>query len=873
MEILAATKKLKHLALAEETELIGSGAYDEIINTVESMMNLQITDTERVKEIEELVYSIEHVIQTYGVSKRHRAASQKQAKSEITTLCTKIKQFASPHHVVHMHYNINQQLITQNNNFVYKHEDGVPVGLDEEKDLIIQVLLADGSKVLDFLAISIWGHSGTGKMILANEIYKDTRIVDEFRHHRVKIRVSDNINPHDALLHVLKSFEDHVDDRYAAMPTINLEKCVSQHLQESRTLIVLEDVRSIDDWRMLPSVLRAKDCRILFTTRAREVAESITHTVYIHQKRPLNVVNSWTLLKNIVWPEMDPGAEIEPAKERMGTQMVKLCEGIPGAIVALAKQLKGKNPSEWETVQKNARRYLSQVMAPSYGELLDDQKLYFLYLGHFREDPQIEPEKLSHLWELEGLISSQSYGSEMTTFDITQERLMVLDQKRMIDVRQIIEVIKSCSLVGLMGDMCLSKAEETGFLKVLDLQMSTGDHNQPSFSYSKTRRLVIYLGKYDARVTPELAPNLWSLRIIRVHNHQQLEEFVWPSIIMSNIKKFKGLRILDFGRVDFPKGKLPGGIFDLPFLRYLSFEGCFLTELPSSISNLSYLQVLDLRIKDTCNIILPDVLQKMGRLQHLYLPRAFQSQNKKKLRLDGLAKLQTLKNFNSKLCEIHDLFKLKKLQNIDAKVEGSLEDLKSITDLMKNTDHDQMWLRSSIEVKNFDCYTETKHIVFRELLKSGVPPILSFQGHIGQLPPHDDISQSFTEIVLHSTQLVIDPMTTLEKLVKLRLLVLDDDAFQGEKMVCSAAGFPELKHLQLSRLFNFKEWKVEMLAMPRLSHLKIEHCNKLETLPDNSEFLDSLHEFKMIKMPKPFTQKVSQRYENVKSTPSLIILD
>lgn len=300
MEILAATMKLKHLALAEETELIGSEAYNEIIDTVESMMNLQITDTERVKEIEELVYSIEHVIQTYGVFKRHRAASQKQAKSEITTLCTKIKQFA-------YYNNNNQQLITQNNNFVYKHEDSVVVGLGEEKELIIQVLLADGSKVLDFLAIPIWGHSGTGKMILANEIYNDTRIVDEFRHHRVKIRVSDNINPHDALLHVLKSFEDRVDETYAAMPTISLEKCVSQHLQESRTLIVLEDVRSIDDWRMLPSVLRAKGCRILFTTRAREVAESITHTVYIHEKRPLNVENSWMLLKNIVWPEMDPG--------------------------------------------------------------------------------------------------------------------------------------------------------------------------------------------------------------------------------------------------------------------------------------------------------------------------------------------------------------------------------------------------------------------------------------------------------------------------------------------------------------------------------------------------------------------------------------
>lgn len=61
---------------------------------------------------------------------------------------------------------------------------------------------------------------------------------------------------------------------------------------------------------------------------------------------------------------LSPGAEIDPAMERTSREMVKLCEGIPGAIIALAKQLAGKGTvSEWEIVQKNARPYLSQVMA------------------------------------------------------------------------------------------------------------------------------------------------------------------------------------------------------------------------------------------------------------------------------------------------------------------------------------------------------------------------------------------------------------------------------------------------------------------------------------------------------------------------------
>lgn len=870
MAKLAATMKLKQLALAKETLLIGSEAYNEISETADSIKNLETTDSEQVNEIEELVYRVEKAIQTYGVSARsnfffnRHSAAQKKAMADITSSCRMMKEIA-----MQKKSNNNQQLIRQNNNFVYNHEDGaVVVGMEEETEEIIRVLLpkSQDSK-FDFQAIPIWGRSGIGKATLANKIYNDTRIVEKFGH-RVNIRLCENINAHDALQHVIESIEGRIDEKYVDMSPTSLANCVRQRLEMSRTLIVLQGVRSIDGWRMLRSVLGAKGCMILFTTRSREVvAESRTQAVHIHEKRLLTEENSWKLFKEMVWPG---GAEIQSAMDRMGRLMVKVCEGIPGAIIALAKQLAGKSASEWETMQKNAGRDVSQVMAPSYAELSEEQKLYFLYLGHFRKDPEIEPEKLSHLWEIEGFISSsEGHESGMTLLDITHERLKVLAQKGMTDMRRIIDVIKSCHLVGLMGDMCLSKAEETDFLKVMDLS------NQPSFSFGRTRRLVIYLGKYDAKVRTELASNIWSLRIIRV-----LGEFVWPSTLMSNINEFKALRILDFGRVDFPRGELPEGIFDLQFLRYLSFEGCFLAKLPSSISNLSYLQVLDLRTQykeNGNNIIIPNhVFQKMARLQHLYLPLEFQLRNGKKLRLDGLAELQTLKNFNSKLCEVRDLYKLEKLRNLDAKVEVCLEDLNSITDFMKSRSNNQKGLhRCSIEVKNFDSYSHTKHSAFRQILNSGVPPIVSFQGYIETLPPHFEISQNFTEIVLGSTQLEQDPMATLEKLKNLRLLVLEDDAFKVKKMVCSASGFPELKHLELSKLFIFEEWTVDISAMPRLSHLKIEHCNKLVTLPDRSEFLDSLQEFKMIKMPKPFTQKVSERYDDnrVKRPPSLIVLD
>ncbi|XP_060190801.1 probable disease resistance protein RF9 [Lycium barbarum] len=615
--------------------------------------------------------------------------------------------------------------------------------------------------------------------------------------------------------------------------------------------VVIEDICSIDDWQRLRLAVGANGSRILVTTRAREVAENIIQTCYIHEKRPLTEEHSWDLLKRAAFPGKDP-AEIKSSMEKIGRELVKQCEGIPGAIIALAKLLAKKDEKEWEIVQKNARSHLYNVMTPSYDDLSDHLKLCFLYLSHFREDPEIEPEKLSHLWTIEGLISSRECGRMMTLLDLTQEILMILAHKRMIDVEQLVDV-KSCRLVGLMGDMCLLKAEERSLLKVIDLR--SGDI-PPSFSFGTTRRIVIYLGKHSPQFTPELAGKLRSLRIIRANVHQQVEELVFPSIMLE-LKKFKALRILDFDNIDFRGRKLPVGIFALSLLRYLSFKGCFLDALTSSIRNLTFLQVLDLRIKDSCKIIIPNALQRMGGLQHLYLPPAFQMRNGKKFRLDKLTKLQTLTNFTSNACEICDLFKLTKVRDLHTKIEGSHEDLQSITSHMKVAP--EKWLRSSIEIKNFDCYTETRHDVLRQLLALGVPPILSFEGCIGHLPRYNLISERFTEIVLSSAQLKEDPMTTFEKLPRLRRLVLHDDAFIGTEMVCSASGFPELKHLELSNLFFLEKWTVEDKAMSRLSHLKINNCEKL-LLPDGLEFLSTLQEIKTENMPKPFEVSLHKRY-------------
>ncbi|PHT96933.1 hypothetical protein BC332_34143 [Capsicum chinense] len=208
------------------------------------------TESKQVKKIEELVYRIEDVLQTYGVlarskrfgmllclnsvSRRHGAAARKQAMSKITRLCDNINkhvEIALRLHEVQgpsdLHfessswYDNNQQLLQ---NVVCS-----PVGLEEEKELIVQELLAE-RPVRKLLAIPIWEHSGTGKTTPAGVICSDSRITEEFKVHHVKIPISDCS----------------VDDNYV------LEESISKQLKE---LIVLDDVRSINDWFELRSAL------------------------------------------------------------------------------------------------------------------------------------------------------------------------------------------------------------------------------------------------------------------------------------------------------------------------------------------------------------------------------------------------------------------------------------------------------------------------------------------------------------------------------------------------------------------------------------------------------------------------------------------
>ncbi|KAL2229617.1 UNVERIFIED_CONTAM: Disease resistance protein RPP8 [Sesamum indicum] len=547
----------------------------------------------------------------------------------------------------------------------------------------------------------------------------------------------------------------------------------------------------------------------------------------------------------------------------MGKEMGKCCEGLPSAILEFIGFMARKHSlEEWVEVHKNLQSFVRrsldlgatlQRLALSYDNLPHFQRPCFLYLGYLQENSRIEAEKLYLLWLAEGFISLEDNGKDETLLNAAERYLDDLEQRSMIEVHEeevpTVTRLNSCRLSELMRELSLAKGKDDEFFKVVDfgcgMQQATGS--------SSSCRLSINLDKYEHKYVFKVKTDEEEkMRCLLIYAKENQKELVWPQSL-SSLVKFQSLRVLDFMGIPFQETKLPKGIGLLVHLRYLSFKGCNLPKLPSSVGKLKFLYVLDLRV--TKKMIIPDVLWKLKKLKHLYFPSTFETDGAPKLRLDGLLELETVTNLDVNMCNVSDLLHCYNLRYLALSVTESLEEIERVVERM-NMNSGVHFLRTSLEVREFDCYTEERISVLRQLIGCQSLIVLCLGGHIGRLPLHDEISSNLAKIVLIRSELMEDPMTTLEKLPNLRVLELDVDAFKGKEMTCSASGFTELRRLKLSNLRYLEKWIVKDGAMLRLSTLTIVNCEKLIMLPEELQFVHHLQQMTVSGMHQKFNDSI-----------------
>ena len=429
-------------------------------------------------------------------------------------------------------------------NYPISREDHL-VGIERFRGKICSLFLNNESRCA---VISVFGGDGTGKTTRTHEVYKMVK-----GNFECCAWVPVPRSPEQLLVKICKIVGPGIDGR----------EMLIQHLQEKRYIFVFDCIWNEDEWTCIESLLPFNDkgSRIIISTRRRNLASHCASPhdyIYDLNMNPFTWKEAWELFYRKAFPsgKFPAGSLVED----WSVKIVKRCEGLPHAIVAVGKFLSSKpsNIMEFKKVHESlefepgssvGHTYIKKLFQ-SYFHLLPNLKSCFLYFCNFPEDHSVTRGRLVRLWIAEGFIEGKA-GKNLV--QVANEYLDELVQMSLVHVNEcdFDGKVKSCRVFNLVRGFILSKSENDNFYTVVRGAESRLGDNIP-------RRLSLH--NFSPCISQAKGfPNVRTFSVFGVDNHLE-------SMAKELFSKFKLLSVLELENAALQH--FPQEVVKLILLRY-----------------------------------------------------------------------------------------------------------------------------------------------------------------------------------------------------------------------------------------------------------------------------------------------------------------
>ncbi|XP_028786909.1 probable disease resistance protein At4g27220 isoform X2 [Neltuma alba] len=463
----------------------------------------------------------------------------------------------------------------------------------------------------DSFIIGLWGMGGSGKTTLVKEVGKKSKESKLFdRVIITTISQTPNIRKSQGEIADLLGLELREESEAGRARRIAMKL----QSPKEQILIILDDVWSMLNLEDIGNPFRnegPRNCKVLFTTRRKEVC-----TLMDCQK----TISLGLLTKDEAWDLFQTHAKVDDGAIEVAQEVAMECKGLPIAIVAMGKCLKGKGLDEINVVLHRLRHSKPVVVDEggsdayaclklSYNYLKTvEAKLLFLICALFPEDHEIIIEDLFRYGIGLGLCK------DADSFEIGRSQV-IASIYVLIDSSLLTYYVNSWNekcvkMHDMVRDVALWIApKELGTIMVNCAKEFNGLHEDEAAkdcyaisSWNRKNEVLRFPSQLDAPKLELMLINsskpidlsrasfegVKGLKVVALNNNGP---FYLTKLLPQSIQWLSNLRTLrlrdwDLGDISF--------VVSLKRLEILDLKGSRFKKLPNGIENLIHLKLLDL---------------------------------------------------------------------------------------------------------------------------------------------------------------------------------------------------------------------------------------------------------------------------------------